>query len=78
MLKCTDMTAHRARPPTPSPSNPLPLLSLAKPPHRDQHSTVQDAKLRLVNGSWLLSTAIAGIFPYVEVHNGFTRKFHFC
>ena len=34
----------------------------------------QDAKLKLVNGSYLLSPAIAGIFPGVEVHNGFTGE----
>ena len=32
---------------------------------------VQDAKLKLTNGSWLLSPAIQGIFPYVETHYGF-------
>jgi hypothetical protein len=37
-----------------------------------QQDWLQDTKLVLVNGSWLLSPAIAGIFPYVETHKGFT------
>lgn len=36
---------------------------------------LQDTKLKLVNGSWLLSPAIAGIFPYVQTHLGFTEQF---
>ena len=35
---------------------------------------MQDAKLALKNGSWLLSPAIMGIFPYVEVHDGFRGR----
>ncbi len=36
---------------------------------------LQDAKLKLVNGSYLLSPSIQGIFPFVEVHYGFTGNF---
>ena len=35
---------------------------------------VQDAKLKLDDGSWLLSPAIAGIFPGLETHLGFAGK----
>lgn len=35
---------------------------------------VQDAKLRRVDGSYLLSPAIRGIFPFVQVHDGFTGE----
>lgn len=36
---------------------------------------VQDAKLRLTDGSWLLSPQVASIFPGLETHKGFAGNF---